>query len=201
MSKNQMFAGIKVIWIVKKKFFCLVFFIHMGEWSPDTKLDIVNMLVCITLICDSVYSAICGFYITHVWIVLFVMGQLILTYHNPWSVNTVSGNHDTFMPHYTTVLDLWSCAVYCGPSSSQYHWVRICCLIGTIRMEGGASFVKFGTTIPYCQSVMPFSFIFLMECLNESILCMLGHEGYNTVVSHIGYRLQILISSFNSPNS
>jgi len=37
-------------------------------------------------------------------------------------------------------------------------------------MEGDASFIKFGTTIPYCQSLMSFSFILVMECLNESIV-------------------------------
>jgi len=37
-------------------------------------------------------------------------------------------------------------------------------------MKGGTNFIKFGTTMPFCQSLMPFSFILVMESFNESIV-------------------------------
>jgi len=136
------------------------------------------------------------------WLVLCAMGQLILTSQGVQSVNTVSGNQATFTPHYTTVLDLWSCAIDCGPSTSQYHSVRIHCLISKIHMEGGANFIKFGNTIPYCQSLIAF---FIYPCSGKfewiHCVCKTMKGILFIVVSHFGYQLQILISCVHSLNS
>jgi hypothetical protein len=71
MSKIQRYGGIKVNWIevldINKDIFLFIFFlIHLRKWSSDTKLDVMNMLICNTLICGGVYFAIRGFYVTHV---------------------------------------------------------------------------------------------------------------------------------------
>jgi len=65
----------------------------------------MNMLICNTLICDDVYFASHGFYVTHV-IIIVCNGSVDLNTQGIQSVNTVSGNQATFTPHYTTVLDL-----------------------------------------------------------------------------------------------
>lgn len=51
--------------ILIEMFFCFNFFIHLREWSSDTKLNVMSMHIHNTPICDGVYFASHGFYITH----------------------------------------------------------------------------------------------------------------------------------------
>jgi hypothetical protein len=91
------------------------------------------------------------------------MGQFILT-SRVQSVNTVSGNQATFMPHYTTVLFTVAHhgTVTLGknslPNQYKYIWKEVLVSLNWVPLFHLVSLLDI------------FSFIFIMECVNDSIV-------------------------------